>query len=160
MLDALDQLHQRKVYHLDIGPANVMVPSDPDPDVPVMFVDFGHASANDPDDLDDQPAKGHRGTEAYHSSRNDYSRLASLLTKHLEVPHDTWKAWLRGIVPKTPVVRRTMEGWSILDTIDEEADDYRRVMRRLGRSESEIEAQVVRRFPVRSPTRASSEANY
>lgn len=73
------------------------------------------------------------------------------------MPDDDWKAWLRSIVPKTPVVRRAMDGWNIFDTVEEEAEDYRQGLRRLGFSELDIEAQVIGQFPV-SSTLADSVA--
>lgn len=125
-------------------PSNIIVPSDPARrGVPVVFVDFGHALTGDTSDLDQVR------TKAWRSSHNDYSRVASLLTKHFEVADGEWKEWLRSIDPKTPVVRRTMLSWHILDTEEEQVEDYRQRLRQVGVSEPDIEASVVLRFPVR-----------
>lgn len=116
VLEALDLIHQRKVYHRDIGPTNVIFPLRLSPKrALVIFVDFDRAIVDDPADLDDRPTQNHSGSVPYDASRLDYACLASVLVEHAGTTDHEWGDWLRSIMPRTPVVHRAMEAWCIED---------------------------------------------
>lgn len=134
-------LHQRGVYHRDLKPKNLIVPSKKDRSVaPLVFVDLGNALAGSPDDPEEE------GSETWEGRLHDYAGLASLFADGMGFGRPGWTAWLRR-APKTPAIRRFLEAWNLPDTLEEEVERYRACMREEGDSEAYIEASVAVLYP-------------